>query len=283
VWQNQPALRSLTVRIIAAGIGGAPFSLYYLSITRLHPQLALWNAQNRTLTPAAWDVALALSPALLLALPGAWLALRCGERRMAPLIAWAAVSLIFIYIPVSLQRRFMMGLYVPLAGLAGYALACWSERREKLTRRLAGLALALALPTTLLIVLIGAFAAQTQEPLLYLTPGEAQALDWLEANTAADALVLASPQMGLFIPGQTGRRVIYGHPYETPNAGAEEAAVTAFYQNTLPAPAAFLAGRGVSYVFFGPREQALGALPGSLPLTPVFSTDDVTIYQVEAP
>ena len=41
-------------------------------------------------------------------------------------------------------------------------------------------------------------------------------------------LILSSPEMGLFIPAQTGRRVLYGHPFETVNADAEKDLVLVF-------------------------------------------------------
>ena len=66
-------------------------------------------------------------------------------------------------------------------------------------------------------------------PEYYLTQDETAALNWLKDNTAADAVILAGPEMGLFIPAQTGRRVIYGHPFETVNAELEEENVLAVY------------------------------------------------------
>ena len=90
--------------------------------------------------------------------------------------------------------------------------------------------------------------------------------------------------MGGFIPGHSGRRVIYGHPFETVNAAAEEQAVRQFFETAAVSPAAaqqFLAQREVEYVFYGPREQALGALPALDGLREVYQAQGVSIFEVQ--
>ncbi|MFM8322321.1 MAG: hypothetical protein ACKOC5_15510 [Chloroflexota bacterium] len=274
---------ALTRRGLLLGLGSAVPLLYAQWAAAVHPALAVWNAQNLTLTPAAWDVLAAMSPAALLALPGAGAALQRGPRPARLLLIWAALGLLFIYLPLNLQRRFMMGLYVPLAALAAYGLA-WVERRAPACgRRLPALALGLALPTTLLIVLVGLFGALSHDPQIYLQRDEWQALHWLEANTPAGALVLGAPESGLLVPAFSGRRVIYGHPYETVNAAAEQQAVEQFFRQGRVGdePAArFLERRGVAYLLYGPRERRLGPLPDGLPLQAVFTAGEVRVYQV---
>jgi hypothetical protein len=177
-------------------------------------------------------------------------------------------------------------LAVPLAALAGFGLA-WLENRIGPRVRSVGIAaLALTLPTVLLVLLAGQFGALAHDPLLYLTQGEAQALSWVESNTPAHALLLAAPQSGLFIPAHTGRRVLYGHPFETVDAEVKETAVTSFFANAAanPLPAAdFLKRQQVDYIFYGPREQLLGPLPSLTGFSVVYSQAGVTIYQVTGP
>jgi hypothetical protein len=267
-------------------IFGMPWLLYDLWVASADPQLAAWNAQNLTLTPPAWDVLLALSPALLLALPGAWSVILQDQREARLLLVWVITGAVLIYAPLGLQRRFLMGLYVPLAGLAGYGLASlagWFS--ERLARRVAAVVLGLSLLTPLLILWVGLYGIQNRDPMLYLTRAEAQALEWLESNVPAKALILAAPDTGLFIPAHTGRRVLYGHPYETVNAEAEKAQVLSFFTGELASPGAFLEQRRVDYIFYGPRERRLGPLPGEFEVRQVFSADapgddGVIIYQI---
>ena len=247
----------------------------------MHPVLAVWNAQNLTITPPIWDVFIAFSPALILALLGAWFLLR-RQRSGNLLLTWTVLGLLLVYLPFGLQRRFMMGLFVPIVGLAGFGLGEIAARAGRRADQFARIGFATSLPSCLLLLFVSFHGIQTHNELLYLTRSEWNALAWLEANTPPHALVLASPQMGLYIPAHTGRRVIYGHPFETVNASAEEQAVEAFFQSGGDPVfvSSFLEQRNVDYVFYGPRERELGAFLDLSSLLPVYEEGDVTVFKV---
>jgi hypothetical protein len=284
--RSSTTIQTLIYSLVWISICGMPMLFYDLWIVRVDPQLAAWNAQNLTLTPPVWDVLLALLPVLLLALPGAWWAIKDHRREARLLLVWVIAVALMIYAPFGLQRRFLIGLYVPLAALAAYGLEALAARFSlPVARRLAVLTLVLTLPTLMLSLLLGLFGIQTHDPAFYLSRAEAQALAWLEGNTPVEALVLAAPDTGLLIPAYTGRRVLYGHPYETVNADEEKAQVTEFFQGNLASPADFLSQRAVSYIFYGPRERKLGTLPSQIEIQPVYTTSSpggsaVVIYRV---
>ena len=266
--------------LLAIGLGGGPVLLYQFWLSHTDPVLSGWNAQNLTLTPPLWDVILALSPALLFALLGvrrAW-----KEERLRLLLLWSGLGLALIFVPWSLQRRFMMGLYIPLAGLAAVGLEQASKKIKRNYRTLVVVFFLFALPTNLMVIFSGVYAARSQDSSIYLTREENQTLDWLEANTPPDALILAGPETGLYLPAHTGRRVIYGHPYETVNAESAKAAVTAFFTDEMTSAAAgkFLKTQGVDYIFYGPRERVLGEMPKLSTIESVFTLDTVTLYKV---
>lgn len=267
------------------GLLGGPFLLYQFWAAQTDPILAGWNAQNVTITRPVWDVLISLSPTLPLAIIGAFSLLReksSPARRL--LLAWLVLGLVLIYAPFSLQRRFMLGLYVPAALLAVFGVAYLRQRFNRPLKGLVPALLVLSLLTNVLLVLILTLGAATHALELTLTRDEFRAAEWITANTAPDALVLASPQIGQWLPGLTGRRVIYGHPYETVNAEQEQAAVEEFFRE----PVAItrndprLDERGVSYIFYGPREAelALGGGPDFSALPFVFQSGSVTIYEV---
>ncbi len=256
-------------------LGGGPVLLYDLWAIHSDPILAGWNAQNLTPTPPLYDLLLSFSPLLLLALPGLWFALRGKERsRLIPAV-WLVSGAILLLLPSGLQRRFMFGLYVPVTALA--VLTLWQVSRQEARKftLLAAVLLLLVLPTNLLVLLAGRQAALTHNPQIYYTAGESQALDWIRDNTPRNALILAAPDTGLLIPAHTGRRVIYGHPFETVNAKQEEKAVTSFFEGSNPT---LLDERNVDYVFDGPREQRLGLLTLPASWQPVYDHAGVTIY-----
>ncbi|HUF38283.1 MAG TPA: hypothetical protein VMN57_07160 [Anaerolineales bacterium] len=255
-----------SVRILAILAGGLPVILYDVYAIRTDPVLSVWDAQNVAILPAWWDIVLSLSPALPLAVAG-------FQRSPKPLKSWFVLGLLLALLPFGLQRRFLMGLYIPLAGMATLGL----ESIRRPTIRF--LVIACFLPAPLLLFLTVRVAVADKNPVLYLHAEEREAMAWIEANTAPDALILAAPETGLFIPAYTGRRVIYGHPFETIHAEAEKQAVESFFSG-LPSGAAgaFLDQRGVDYVFIGPRELQLGPPPDLPSGRLVYSDGDVQIY-----
>jgi len=276
-------------RFAWVALAGLPPLVYDVWVTSIDPLLSAWNAQNQTPSPPLWDLLLSFSPLLILAVIGGWRYLRDRNNRLDPAldrwqswripITWAALALFLMILPVSLQRRFILGFYIPLAVLAVPGLVWLSAGREHRCRILAILLFIMLLPTNLMVLLAARHGAQTLDPQLYLYRDEVQAFQWLRQNARPDALVLASPQIGLFIPARTGLRVIYGHPFETVNAQEEEQAVEDFFGGAS-APAerlAFLDRRGVGFVFYGPRERALGTLPSLSRLHPIYQAGQVTV------
>jgi hypothetical protein len=106
---------------------------------------------------------------------------------------------------------------------------------------------------------------------------------WIEQFADSDALILASPEMGNYIPAQTGRRVLYGHPFETVEAEKEEAAVSSFFEGLLTEDQAveMLEMRGVDLIYYGPREKSLGTMPAEiLQYKIAYQNEHVSIYLV---
>ena len=261
-------------------VSGAPMLIYQFWIIRTDPVLSGWDAQNLTPTPPWWDVLVSLSPALLLSLAG-WRQAKIDSPSFL-LVIWAVLGLLLIVIPFGLQRRFMMGLYVPLAGLAALGIESLTGGKRRRARTLIVALFLLALPTNLVVILAGQAGVQSHDPFLYRTVAEARALDWLAAETPVDSIVLASPEMGLLIPAFSGRQVVYGHPFETVNAEAERQAIFDFFQTMTEFQAHdFVTERGVDYIFVGSREHAVGDLPFTDGLELVFETGEVQIYIVE--
>jgi hypothetical protein len=278
IWWN-PAIRSM----IWIGLAGGPWLLYDYWTATHDPVLSGWNAQNLTPSPPVWDLFLALSPVLLLAIFSLSSIRRENSNGLRLLVIWSGLGLALLYLPFGLQRRFLMGLFVPICGLAGVGIQRLSQRSQRSPVFFTGLTLLASMPTLAIIFLGISQAIRDHDAQLYLTRGESQALQWLDSHTAAGALVLSGPQTGAFIPAFTGRRVIYGHPFETVHAAQEEANLQHFFQespdawNALQA-SQFLTQRRVDYVWVGPRELQLGGLPPGLKLTPAFSMDGVVLY-----
>jgi len=224
--------------LIAAGAGMLPWVVYDFWVTQTLPNFASWFAQNQTPTPPVWDVALSLGlPGLIVAIAfGRWLLAPGGVReriRSVPpstllLGLWLAVNLILLYAPFSLQRRLMLGMWIPLAALAAPKIEAWLFRPAASAARVLLTAVSLVL-TNLIFLAVIFSAGLGHNPALFLSCDEAAAVDWLNAN-ARGSVVLAPPELSLWLPGMAGVRVVYGHPMETPHAENALQDVDTFFQ-----------------------------------------------------
>ncbi len=276
-------------------ISGTPALLYDVWLTRTDPVIAAWNAQNINPAPRVWDFLIAFAPALIFAVLG-WKTILKPRRPIdfeslfAPLhlrvfaltFLWAVLGIGLIYLPLGFQRRFIIGLWIPWSAMAAWGVEQLAQSGRKPYRFWSRLLITIAIPTNLLVIVIGLFGVQTHDERIYLTTDEVRALAWVEANTPPDALILASPEMGAFIPANTGRRVIYGHPFETINAEVEKNAVEQFFSGNFDDTTAedFLISKGVSVILFGPREQSLGPLPSVNSVSEMQQIGDVLILGV---
>jgi hypothetical protein len=257
---------------IIAGLVTLPLMVYTLWITQADPVLRGWMAQNVTPSPPVWDYALGYGLILAFAVPGAFVAARRRSDTDLLLLAWVGATALLLYAPFALQRRFSLGLHIPLAILAAMGLRHMAKGRKAIT----GAALIATLPTTLLIIVLALGGGLQRDPRLFVSADEATALDWLRDHTPRHTVVLASPEMGLFIPAWSGRRVVYGHPFETIDAERTRARVEQF----LAADAgreAMLREWNAAFVFVGPRERKLG-LVSAPPGREVFRNATVTVY-----
>jgi hypothetical protein len=269
---------------LSVGLFSAPVILYDYWVYTTNPILAGWSAQNITAAPSLLNLLLGYGLVGLLAIGGGWWIVRRGAAAGEWLVLWWAVTgLILLYLPFDLQRRLITGLHLPLCILAALGLQRWlgqSPLKPRLRRLMTTIVVAVGALGTLFVWSLPLLAAQ-QSPdtsettaLLFIRPGEEAAFAWLRENAAPGDVVLASPRLGMFIPGQTGVRVFYGHPFETIAAKQKKALVEAFYRGeveTVTPP--------VDFIVYGPDERKLGQ-PQNLAAWPVvFSADNLVIYK----
>jgi hypothetical protein len=263
-------------------LAALPQLLYGLGVvSAANPIFHEWHAQNQTPSPPVWDYLIAYGPLLLLAglaIWKSWRTLSDGEHDAdVLLLGWLVANALLLYAPVGLQRRLTIGLILPLAIFAGRGLTrvVLPVVRQRWRPIVIAGAFALSVPSTILVLVLPLQGTLTLDSRFYVTQSEQAGLDWLQANASPDDVVLASPGFSLYLPGQAGTRVVYGHPFETVRAVEREAAVYAYYAGD---DCDELAVENVAFVVYGPREAAIG--DGCRPDGgSVFSSGDITIYQ----
>jgi hypothetical protein len=252
-----------------------PYPLYTVWAIRADPILAAWNAQNLTPSLPLVDWLLGLGVLGPLALVGGVSSVRQGRAAHGLIVGWALATVIGLALPLDLSRRLSLGMGIPVGLLAGLGWGLAARRLRQRARRLLTVTLvAVATPTALFLLLLGAAAVLSGHPLLYLSDGEWSALAWLREHAPRDAVVLCAPETGIFVPAWAGQRVVYGHPFETVRAAEREDQVRRFWAGERDET--WLHTLNIAYFFYGPREKSLGPPPaGEI----VFETDDTTIYR----
>ncbi|MDH5606413.1 MAG: hypothetical protein OEY93_05955 [Anaerolineae bacterium] len=264
------------------GLGIIPFSGYYFWLSQHHNAIQGWKIQNITITPPVWDTVAALSPLLWFAIPGGVAAWKSGKRPYRLLVVWLGLNLVMAYAPFALQRRMLTGAFIPLALLATMMVERWLSGEGRKARVVKVVFIILCVMTSVMNVFVGFVASKSFEPVLYLSRGEYEALDWMQENLPADSIILSSPRMGLYVPAYTDHRVLYGHPYETVNAEYWDLAVNRFFAGDYSADekADFLIEGRVEYVFYGPRERLLGTPESMDGMILIYDNETVQIYEM---
>lgn len=269
-------------------LGGAPILLYELYAVQADPLLQGWNAQNITVSPPVWDLILSFSPLLILAVIGVLISIRLKKQIWVGVVAWLILGIIFVYLPWSLQRRFLFGLFIPISLLATLTVQYVREQllqKKHLFNLFLSVMFIIVFTTNILLEMTMLYGIKARDPLLFLTANEYDALLWIEENTLDYAVIIASPQMGLFIPAHSGRRVIYGHPFETVDADIRKEQVTEFFADFGKGniQCDYLSENQIHYIFWGPRERSLSTeISGQIDLNiviPVYENNDIIIYQ----
>jgi hypothetical protein len=265
---------------VAAGAWapGLPILLYDYWITQVQPALRSWAAQNQTPAPPLPETVLGFGLPLALAALALWRS--AATRSSAPLLmaSWFVIGLVLVYVPFSLQRRLLLGLYVPAAALAGIGLG-WIGDRWKRFGAVLTLTLGLGLPSNLLVAAAGVTAAARSDPAVVVRDDELAAYAWLEHNAAAGSLVLAGPIGGNRLPAFADVRVLYGHPFETPDADRARDLVESLYEG-IAQVGDLPRSHAPDLVLYGPEERVLGAPGWPAGMRLAFSRGEVELYRV---
>jgi hypothetical protein len=261
-----------------------PVMLYYFSIVLNNPAMAEWNSQNVTPAPPIWAFAIGFGLPLLAALPGIYRAIRRFERDGDRfMLLWLVCTVIAIYLPTNIQRRFAVGFMIPVAYFATRAIEdVWLPR---ISRRWRNLLFAVFVPVIALSQIMMLFfpimpmlaGAPERAVGVFLPRDYRDAYEWLRSRTQSDDVILASPVVSAWIPGWADARVVYGHPYETLEAEVKLQMVESWYAGDADC-ARLIEDYNIRYVLYGPEEAKLGRAPCLTEMQEVARSGDVVVY-----
>jgi hypothetical protein len=205
------------VDLILLAVGALPWLLYDYSLSLEHPVISQWNAQNLTPSPPLIETVLGFGIALAISV----VSLGWRPWRSAPggrlLTAWLVIGFTLLYVPLPFQRRLSMGLYLPMVALTVWWLDKVMESSKKFWRAF-WTVFVLSIPSALIVMLAGISAASAGEQAVVFSDSDLAAYGWIDNNIPDGSLVLANPTHGNRLPAFAAVRVLYGHPFETPDA-----------------------------------------------------------------
>lgn len=246
----------------------APFVVYYFAVFRFNDIMGQFNEQNQTLSPPVYLYLFGYGLLLIVAIPGLVRAVRRFERDGDQMmLLWFIVNVIGLYAPFNLQRRLTMGLIIPLVYFGVRALEdFWFYKVPEKLRAPAVIALIVFLiPTNVFVLGIPLFGAVFDSDSgldagLLVETDYWDTIGWLKDHGAKNAVVMASPNISLWIPAYTQQVVVYGHLYETVPADLRKEQMEQWYRgqdcDTLLSDEMPFR---VRYIIWGPQEQALAA------------------------
>jgi hypothetical protein len=230
----------------------APFLLYAAWLQWHSPLVQAWSQAWSRSVPSPLNYLLSLGFWFPLALWGAYRSVRRKDERAYGLIAWAAVSLLLLYLPVpslSLHRS-LDAAHVPWMALGSSAL--WSAPWRPHLRFAMGVVLCM----TSFLLLAVPFTAQAVEN--STIPGSTwAALQYIQAHRQSGDVVLSGRNFGLYVPVWAGVDAYDGQFAETLHMAQKDKAVVRFFRGDPSYDSAtFLSANRITWIYEGPDERA---------------------------
>jgi hypothetical protein len=249
-----------------------PVVVYYVLILATNDILREYNLQLVSSVPNPFLMILGYGLLLVIAAPGIYYGLRRFNRDGDQLmIIWLIVNVIFIYLPFNLQQRLLLGLTIPIGYFAVRAIEEFWFDQIPIRYYPAAMVIifTLIIPSNIIAMVIPIYGAiideaQGEDSALLVHEDYSEIYDWLDENGNPGEVILASPNISLWVPAETDLRVVYGHPFESVPADALDEMVEDYYSgDTCDLPFDESQDFEVDYVVWGPQEVELSKDEGS--------------------
>jgi hypothetical protein len=248
---------------------------------------AVWSQftrQNQTLSPPPSFYLWGFLPFWPFAVYGMVRGFKVRTPAWGAMATWTLSAFALAYLPVFIQRRFLLGITIPLGILGIFGLAEFFKTRkiDKRQNILLFSYILFAGLSTIYLVLGSSLFMQTHAQKSFYPRDLESALQWLDQNATPDDVALSAADSGQLV-GQRTRLIAYvGHEMETLYFENKKSITQAYFKNT--APADWLEQTNIQWIIYGSYEQAIS--PDFQPadsLRLVYENNTVKIYEVTAP
>jgi len=294
-WLSKPAkdvfvtYRAEVLLAAAMFVGMIPGVAYASYLNSTNEVLREWLRVTDTFSPPPWEYALGFGVVGLLGVLGLWLLWKGGNPAGRMLVLWAFIQSILLYLPISIQRRFVEGLQLPLSIAASVAVF-WIARQgfsrtSRFGRRLLLVGVVVFASLTNIGFLIGQIVVTRPTSIdsrRYVSLGLMQAFGWLK-TARPDSILFSSYLTGNIAPSMTGLRVFLGHYAQTLSSDEKGTLVTAFYTNSMTDEEArqLFTRYRVRFIVYGQYEREISSTfepPRWLKVA--FQNDSATVFEV---
>ena len=282
-WHRKAVDRHSVLALGMIGIFQIPLLIYNFLILTHDPIWGQFTMQNATLSPPPTFYLWGFLPFWIFAPYGIFCALRERPPAMVALSVWVIFGFILTYVPVAIQRRFLLGMTIPLAALAVYGANRILQKVPKLAKRenLVYFSYILLASMSSIYLSLGSTIFIQTHPADKFYPRElAVAFEWLNEHAAPNDYVLADVTTSLLVAQKTKLKVYVGHEIETLHFQEKTAAMEAYFKGR--APMGWLEQTGVQWVIYGPYEEKNSSSFAAGPeLELVYENASTKIYRVK--
>jgi len=286
--QNHKVVKNHIYALALIAISQVPLLVYSYNVLINDPVWFQYTAQNETLSPPPIFYFWGFAPFWPFAIIGAIHAARNRTSASGALLGWTLSAFALAYLPVAIQRRFLLGITIPLGILAILGIKILMDRAaEKMPRvqKYAGLILfayvAMASISSVYLSLGSSLFLQNLPPKNFFSADLEDALIWLDQHAEPNDFVLSSAESGQLVGQYTHLKAYIGHEMETVNYLSKNAEVTAFFQGK--SEPGWLEGTSARWIIFGSLERTLaGREDFPYPdMEIAYQSEGVTIYQLD--
>src|SRR5690606_4370124 len=130
-WKNGKAEMKSVYALMIIAITQIPLLIYNRHIMTRDPICSQFTFQNKTLSPPPMYYFWRFFAFWLFAIIGSVKAIRERNQNMGAMLIWTMIAFLLAYSPFLIQRRFLLGITIPLGALAIYGLQTLFEERYK--------------------------------------------------------------------------------------------------------------------------------------------------------
>jgi hypothetical protein len=250
------------------------------------PFWSQFTLQNQTLSPPPAYFAWGFAPFWLAAIYGMVLAFRENNINMTAMSAWIISGFVLAYLPFPIQRRFLLGITIPLGIAAIYGLDHLikqiSTRIPALIKREQLIYFSYILISSISFVslsLASSLYMQSRPNDNFYPRDLENALIWLDKNAHPNDFVFGDIKTGQLVAQRTKLKAYVGHPMETLFFIDKIKTVDDYFQGK--APDDWIQTTPVQWVIYGVYEKELTPTFAPTPdLKLVYQNKTIMIYKV---